>query len=177
MAIVRENVPAENFAIDLGSLGALAAPAALAVQLLMSFLTGAATIAAMVPLFSVLYLLIKRGLAGLNWAAFTDLPPAAMMDGGGFGNAIVGTLVIVAIATVINVPLGILGAVYIADFGADRKIAKAVQLAAKCADRPAIYSGGSVRIRDCRGSNRRIFRASRWSGAGIADAADDHADG
>jgi hypothetical protein len=85
MATVRENVPDENFAIDLGSLGALAAPAALAVQLLMSFLTGAATIAAMVPLFSVLYLLIKRGLAGLNWAAFTDLPPAAMMDGGGFG--------------------------------------------------------------------------------------------
>jgi hypothetical protein len=97
----------------------------------MSFLTGAATIAAMVPLFSVLYLLIKRGLAGLNWAAFTDLPRAAMMEGGGFGNAIVGTLVIVAIATVISVPLGILGAVYIADFGADSKIAKAVQFAAR----------------------------------------------
>ncbi len=108
----------------------------------MSFLTGAATIAAMVPLFSVLYLLIKRRLAGLNWAAFTDLPPAAMMDGGGFGNAIVGTLVIVAIATVISVPLGILGAVYIADFGADSKIAKAVQFAAKVlTGLPSILAG------------------------------------
>jgi phosphate transport system permease protein len=104
MATVRENVPAENFAIDLGSLEhSLRQPRSL-FSYVMSFLTGAATIAAMVPLFSVLYLLIKRGLAGLNWAAFTDLPPAAMMEGGGFGNAIVGTLVIVAIATVISVP-------------------------------------------------------------------------
>src|ERR1700733_9111562 len=85
----------------------------------------------MVPLFSVLYLLIERGVASLSWAAFTDLPPAAMTAGGGFGNAIVGTLVIVAIATVISVPIGILGAIYIADFGPDSKIAKAVQFAAR----------------------------------------------
>jgi phosphate transport system permease protein len=142
MATVRENVPAENFAIDLGSLEhSLRQPRSL-FSYVMSFLTGAATIAAMVPLFSVLYLLIKRGLAGLNWAAFTDLPPAAMMEGGGFGNAIVGTLVIVAIATVISVPLGILGAVCIADFGADSKVAKAVQFAAKVlTGLPSILAG------------------------------------
>src|SRR5580704_6829542 len=58
------------------------------------------------------------------------------------GNAIVGTLVIVAIATVISVPLGILGAVYIADFGADSKIAKAVQFAAKVlTGLPSILAG------------------------------------
>ena len=65
-----------------------------------------------------------------------------MMDGGGFGNAIVGTLVIVAIATVISVPLGILGAVYIADFGAETRIAEAVQFAAKVlTGLPSILAG------------------------------------
>jgi phosphate transport system permease protein len=108
----------------------------------MSLLTGTATVAAMVPLISVLYLLIKRGLAGLSWGALTDLPPAAMMTGGGFGNAIIGTIVIVAIATVISVPLGILGAIYIAEFGTDSKLAAAVQFAAKVlTGLPSILAG------------------------------------
>ena len=65
-----------------------------------------------------------------------------MTEGGGFGNAIVGTLVIVAIATVISVPLGILGAIYIADFGPDSKIAAAVQFAAKVlTGLPSILAG------------------------------------
>ncbi len=142
MAVVRENVPAENFAIDLGSLErSLRQPRSL-FSYIMSFLTGAATIIAMVPLFSVLFLLIERGVASLSWVAFTDLPPAAMEEGGGFGNAIVGTLVIVAIATVISVPLGILGAIYIADFGADSKIAAAVRFAAKVlTGLPSILAG------------------------------------
>lgn len=142
MAVVRENVPAENFAIDLGSLErSLRQPRSL-FSYVMSFLTGAATIVAMVPLFSVLFLLIERGVASLSWVAFTDLPPAAMEEGGGFGNAIVGTLVIVAIATVISVPLGILGAIYIADFGEDSKIAAAVRFAAKVlTGLPSILAG------------------------------------
>ncbi len=142
MAVVSENVSGENLAIDLGSLEhSLRRPRSL-FSYVMSFLTGAATIAAMVPLISVLYLQIKRGIAGLNWAAFTDLPPAAMTVGGGFGNAIVGTLAIVAIATVISVPLGIFGAIYIADFGAESKIAKAVRFAAKVlTGLPSILAG------------------------------------
>jgi phosphate transport system permease protein len=142
MAILRETVPAEDFAIDLGSLEhSLRRPRSL-FSYVMSLLTGAATLVAMVPLFSVLYLLTERGIAGLNWAAFTDLPPAAMTEGGGFGNAIVGTLVIVAIATVISVPLGILGAIYIADFAPDSQIAAAVRFAAKVlTGLPSILAG------------------------------------
>lgn len=139
---VSTKVSAETTAMDLGSLErSLRQPRSL-FSYVMSFLTGAATIAAMVPLFSVLYLLIERGVASLSWVAFTDLPPSAMTEGGGFGNAIVGTLVIVAIATVISVPLGILGAIYIADFGADSKIAAAVQFAAKVlTGLPSILAG------------------------------------
>jgi len=90
----------------------------------------------------VLYLLIQRGISAMNWAAFTELPPAAMMDGGGFGNAIVGTLLIVAIATVISVPLGLLGAIYISVFGTDSRIASWVNFAAKVlTGLPSILAG------------------------------------
>src|SRR5579863_9905947 len=79
----------------------------------MSMLTGAATIAALLPLFSVLFLLLKKGIAGLSFEAFTSLPPAAMSTGGGFGNALVGTLLIVVIATLISIPVGLFAAIYI----------------------------------------------------------------
>jgi len=142
MAVSKANVSTQDFSIDLGTLErSLRQPRSL-FSYAMSLLTGTMTIAAMVPLISVLYLLIQRGISALNWAAFTQLPPAAMMDGGGFGNAIVGTLVIVAIATVISVPLGILGAVYIAVFGAGSRIASWVQFAAKVlTGLPSILAG------------------------------------
>src|SRR5580698_3769467 len=97
----------------------------------LSVLTGAATVAALFPLFSVLYLLIVRGMVSLSLGTFRELPPAAMASGGGFGNAIIGTFVIVAIATVMSVPLGILAAIYITEFGPDTKTASAVRFAAK----------------------------------------------
>ena len=71
-----------------------------------------------------------------------DLPPAAMTAGGGFGNAIVGTLVIVAIATLISVPFGILAAIYITEFGPETKTAEAVRFAAKVlTGLPSILAG------------------------------------
>jgi phosphate transport system permease protein len=109
---------------------------------LMSLLTGAMTIAALFPLFSVLYLLIARGTAGLNLATVRELPPAAMTAGGGFGNAIVGTFVIVAIATLLSVPFGILAAIYITEFGPDSRTASAVRFAAKVlTGLPSILAG------------------------------------
>jgi phosphate transport system permease protein len=108
----------------------------------MSILTGTATIVAMLPLFSVLYLLAIRGAATLSMATFTSLPPAAMGSGGGFGNAIVGTLVIVAIATLVSVPLGILGAIFVSEFGPETRTASAVRFAAKVlTGLPSILAG------------------------------------
>jgi phosphate transport system permease protein len=108
----------------------------------MSMLTGAATIAALLPLFSVLYMLVVRGSAGLNMGSLTELPPAAMELGGGFGNAIAGTFVVVAIATLISVPLGILAAIYITEFGPETKAASAVRFAAKVlTGLPSILAG------------------------------------
>jgi phosphate transport system permease protein len=108
----------------------------------MSVLTGLMTIAALVPLFSVLYMLIVRGGAQLGWSLFSELPPAALAPGGGFGNAIVGTVVMVAIAALISVPFGILAALYIAEFGQDTRTANAVQFSAKVlTGLPSILAG------------------------------------
>jgi phosphate transport system permease protein len=108
----------------------------------MSLLTGAMTVAALVPLLSVLYLLVVRGAEQLSWATLTELPPAAMMPGGGFGNAIVGTIVVVAIATALSVPSGILAAIYVSEFGADTRTADAVRFAAKVlTGLPSILAG------------------------------------
>ncbi len=98
---------------------------------LLSSLTWLMAIIASVPLFSVLYMLIVRGGARLNWEVLSELPPAGFEMGGGFGNAIVGTLAMVGIAAAISVPLGILSAVFLAELGPYSRLAGAVRFAAK----------------------------------------------
>ena len=78
---------------------------------------------ASVPLFSVLYMLIVQGGSRLSLDLLTELPPAGFELGGGFGNAIVGTLVMVAIAAVISIPVGILAATYLAELSPESKLA------------------------------------------------------
>jgi phosphate transport system permease protein len=108
----------------------------------MSVLTGLMALAAMIPLISVLLMLIVRGGERLSIALFTELPPAAGMDGGGIGNAVLGTLQIVAIATLISVPLGILAAVYLAEFGPESRTAATVRFVAKVlTGLPSILAG------------------------------------
>ena len=114
-------------------------------SLLNAFLSGLTTVltlSALFPLFSVLYLLALRGGKQLGLTLLTDLPPAAMMAGGGFGNAIVGTLVIVGIAAAISVPFGIIAAVFLAEFGPTTRAALAVRFAAKLlTGLPSILAG------------------------------------
>src|SRR5262245_38817572 len=66
-------------------------PRTLADFTLSTLVTGM-TLVSLVPLFSVVLMLLWRGGRRLSLAAFTQLPPAALEQGGGFGNAIVGTL-------------------------------------------------------------------------------------
>src|SRR5262252_346095 len=80
----------------------------------LNFVTTLLTLLALVPLFSVVLMLLWRGGQRLGLAIFTSLPPAPLEQGGGFGNAIVGTIVMVIIAGLISVPVGILSAVYMA---------------------------------------------------------------
>jgi phosphate transport system permease protein len=108
----------------------------------LSVLTGIATVIACVPLFSVLFMLVYRGGRTLSLACFTELPPAALQEGGGFGNAIVGTVVMVGIAALLSVPFGILAAVFLAVIGPESKLASAVRFTAKTLSGfPSILAG------------------------------------
>lgn len=101
------------------------------ISTVLSGLTALLTVLAMVPLFSVIFMLVVRGGKRLSVACFTQLPPVPFEEGGGFGNAIAGTLVMVGIAAAIAVPLGVLAAVFLAEIGPDSHTARAVRFCAK----------------------------------------------
>lgn len=86
---------------------------------------------ASVPLFSVLYMLIVKGGARFGTELFTELPPAGFEMGGGFGNAIIGTLVMVGIAALISIPIGILAAIYLAELNPVSRVASTTRFLAK----------------------------------------------
>lgn len=84
------------------------------------FWTGVAglfTVMALVPLILVLVYVVFRGFSRLDLAAFTELPPAPLAgEGGGFANALLGTLVMVGIGALVSVPFGVLAAIYLSEF-------------------------------------------------------------
>ncbi len=101
------------------------------IDLLMSGLVAAMTLLALIPLFSVVWMLAWHGGQKLSLSVFTQLPPAPLEEGGGFGNAILGTLVMVALAALISIPFGILSAVFLAETGPQSRLASGVRFAAK----------------------------------------------
>lgn len=108
----------------------------------MSVLTGAMTIFAMFPLISVLWMLVAEGGSRLSFSLLTETPPTGNAVGGGFGNAIIGTLVIVGIASLLAIPFGILAAVFLAEFGPNSKTAHFVRFCAKLlTGLPSILAG------------------------------------
>jgi len=111
-------------------------------SIILSSITVIAAIAACIPLFSVLIMLIYRGGQRLSLELFYGLPPTAFETGGGFGNAIVGTLFMVGVAAVISVPFGILAAIFLAELGPTSKIALAARFCAKImTGLPSILAG------------------------------------
>jgi len=86
-----------------------------AVNWLMTALCGAGLVVALVPLFSVLWLVLSRGFRSLDLDFFTQLPSPVGETGGGVANAILGTGYIVAIACAIGVPLGVGCGVFLAE--------------------------------------------------------------
>lgn len=87
---------------------------------LMFVLAMGATAVALVPLASILMYVVAKGLTALNWDFFTQLPRPVGQPGGGLGNAIIGTIILVVAASFIGIPLGILAGIYLAEFGRGR---------------------------------------------------------
>ena len=72
------------------------------------------------PLALVFGYLVVKGAGSINVAFFTQLPVPVGETGGGIANAIAGTLILVAIAAAVGVPVGVLGAIYLAEFSGPR---------------------------------------------------------
>jgi phosphate transport system permease protein len=114
-------------------------------NLLLTCLAWLIAIVAAVPLVSVLYMLIVQGGSRLSLELFTELPPAGFEMGGGFGNAIVGTLVMVGIAAAISIPIGVLAAIYLAEVNPDGRLAQISRFLAKVlTGLPSILAGAFV---------------------------------
>lgn len=82
----------------------------------MTFLAGSLVVVALIPLLAVLSYVLIKGFSRLNLDLLTKLPPPPMAPGGGIANAIVGTLIMVGLASVISVPIGIGSAIFLSEF-------------------------------------------------------------
>jgi phosphate transport system permease protein len=100
-------------------------------NLLLSALVTGMCLLALIPLFSVLWMLVWRGGQKLSLALFTELPPAPLEAGGGFGNAIIGTLIMITLATLISGPVGILCGIYLSQTEKENRLAQSARFAAK----------------------------------------------
>jgi phosphate transport system permease protein len=72
------------------------------------------------PLGLVFFYLVLKGAGSVNWNFFTKLPAPVGVVGGGMANAIVGSLELLALAGAIGIPIGVLGGVYLAEYGSAR---------------------------------------------------------
>ena len=89
-----------------------------------------ATLLVVAPLVAIFVYLIYKGAHSVNLAFFTQVPKPVGEAGGGMANAIVGSGVLLALASTIGVPFGIGGGIYLAEFGRGTKLANAVRFTA-----------------------------------------------
>jgi phosphate transport system permease protein len=92
-------------------------------------LAAAAAFGVLIPLCLIFAFLVYRGSAALNVEFFTHLPKPVGEPGGGMANAIVGTVILIAIASCVGLPVGILGGLYLAE-SRDRRLPWAVRFLA-----------------------------------------------
>ena len=88
---------------------------------------GVSLVAVMVPLLFVLGSVIQKGASVISWSFLTDDIPPVRRQGPGMGPAVVGTIVITATAAAMAIPLGILGAVYLHEYGKTGRLAQVLR--------------------------------------------------
>jgi phosphate transport system permease protein len=92
--------------------------------------TGVCALVAVSVLFLILGYFVFRGGTSINWNFFTKLPTPVGESGGGMANAIVGSAKLLLLASLIGVPIGFFGAIYLAEFSGRGTIAYVVRYAA-----------------------------------------------
>jgi phosphate transport system permease protein len=80
------------------------------------FLCGASVAVALVPLFFVFFYVVQQGFSSLSWDFFTKMPKPVGETGGGMANAILGTLVLIGIASALAIPVGLISGIYLSEY-------------------------------------------------------------
>jgi len=88
------------------------------------------TILVIAPLVAILVYLVYMGASSLNLAFFTHIPAPVGETGGGMANAMVGSGVVLALASLMGVPVGIAAGIYLAEFGRGKLLAGAIRFTA-----------------------------------------------
>jgi phosphate transport system permease protein len=83
----------------------------------MQVITCACALLVVAPLGLVFYHVVTSGIGSINWAFFTQLPKPVGEPGGGMANAIVGTFELLGLATIIGVPIGVFGGIFLSEYG------------------------------------------------------------
>lgn len=92
---------------------------------IMLALSALAAVIGVLLLFAILYKVIETGMAGLNLALFTkDEAPAFMVGEGGMRHAFVGQIILTLVASVIGIPIGIFGGIYLSEYGSGSKLGR-----------------------------------------------------
>lgn len=86
-----------------------------------------AVIFGLVWLAWILYSTFTKGVGGLSWDVFTEMTPPPNTEGGGLANAMMGSFLLITIATFIGTPLGILSGIYLAEYGRKNWLASAIR--------------------------------------------------
>ena len=81
---------------------------------------GLSVLLALVPLAFVLFFVISQGIPALNLAFFTHMPAPVGEPGGGMANAIVGTLILTGLGSLLAIPIGIMSGVYMSEYAGSR---------------------------------------------------------
>jgi phosphate transport system permease protein len=90
---------------------------------------GASVLIALIPLAFILFFVVSQGVQALNLEFFVSLPKPVGEPGGGMGNAIVGTLLLAGLGSLLAIPIGILSGVYMSEYAGSR-FASAIRFAA-----------------------------------------------
>jgi phosphate transport system permease protein len=95
-----------------------------------TFVAVLSTVLVVAPLVAVFIYLVYRGASSLSLDFFTHVPKPVGEAGGGMANAIVGSAILLGLGSLIGVPMGIAGGIFLAEFGRGTKLANAVRFTA-----------------------------------------------
>ena len=110
-----------------------------------TFVAVLSTVLVVAPLVAVFIYVIFKGASSLNLAFFTHNPVPVGEVGGGMANAIVGSAILLCVGSLIGVPMGIAGGIFLAEFGRGTKLANAVRFTADVLNGvPSIVMGIAV---------------------------------